>query len=107
MAPVSIWTIRKLPKNGSTWSFHMRSDRRYRSRRRSNKKNSSDFHPIFPTTVRETTDSETAQRLIADELPSVVTRVLEPAELEAVHQRLKQLSEPPKHAHLSKDDSAI
>jgi VIT family len=54
--------------------------------------------------VRETTNSETAQRLIADELPSVVTRVLEPAELEAVHQRLKQLSEPPKHAHLSKDD---
>ena len=48
--------------------------------------------------------SEEAQRLIADALPSVVASVLQPAELEAMHQRLKQLPEPPERARLRKDD---
>ena len=48
--------------------------------------------------VRKATDPEEAQRLIADALPSVVASVLQPAELEAMHQRLKQLPEPPERA---------
>ena len=55
-------------------------------------------------TVRKATDPQTAQRLIADALPSVVASVLKPAELKAMHQRLKGLPEPPAHARLSKDD---
>ena len=54
--------------------------------------------------VRKATDPKEAQRLIADALPSVVASVLQPAELEAMHQRLKQLPEPPDRAPLRKDD---
>jgi hypothetical protein len=54
--------------------------------------------------VRQATDPQKAQRLIADALPAVVASVLQPAELEAMHQRLKQLPEPPGHARLRKDD---
>jgi len=54
--------------------------------------------------VRKATDSKEAQRLIADALPSVVAGVLTPAELEAMHERLKQLPEPPERARLHKDD---
>ena len=51
--------------------------------------------------VRKATDPQEAQRLIADALPSVVASVLQPAELEAMHQRLKQLPEPPERAPLA------
>jgi hypothetical protein len=54
--------------------------------------------------VRKATDPKEAHRLIADALPSVVATVLKPAELEAVHERLKQLPEPPERARLRKDD---
>ena len=54
--------------------------------------------------VRETTDPQNAVRLIAAALPSVVTAVLQPAEFEAVHQRLKQLMAPPRHARFRKED---
>lgn len=54
--------------------------------------------------VRNATDPQQAQRLIADALPSVVASILEPAELESMHQRLKQLPEPPKHVRLGKED---
>jgi hypothetical protein len=54
--------------------------------------------------VRKATDPRQAERLIADALPSVVASVLQPAELEAMHERLKALPEPPEHARLSKDD---
>ena len=37
-------------------------------------------------------------------MPPVVASVLKPAEFEAVHQRLKQLPEPPEKARLRKDD---
>ena len=53
--------------------------------------------------VREATDPERAQRLIADALP-LVGSVLEPAELEAMRLRLRQLPEPPPRARLDKDD---
>ena len=54
--------------------------------------------------VREATDPQQAQRLIADALPSVVADVLEPGELEAMRLRLAQLPEPPALARLHKDD---
>lgn len=54
--------------------------------------------------VRRTFDPETAHRLIAEALPPVIASVLEPAELEALHQRLKQLPEPPGRARLRRDD---
>jgi VIT family len=53
--------------------------------------------------VRSAVDPSHAQRLIADALPPVVASVLEPPELTAMHQRLKQLPEPPTRAHLGKD----
>lgn len=54
--------------------------------------------------VRKSDDPQQAHRLIAAALPSVVASVLQPAELEAMHHRLKQLPESPAHAHLDKDD---
>ena len=54
--------------------------------------------------VRKATDPQEAHRLIAGALPSVIASVLQPAEIEAVHQRLRQLPEPPDRAHLGKDD---
>ena len=53
--------------------------------------------------VREATDAEHAQRLIADSLP-MVGSVLEPAELEAMRLRLRLLPEPRGPARLDKDD---
>ena len=54
--------------------------------------------------VRRTNDPKEAHRLITDALPPAVASVLEPDELESLHQRLKQLPEPPGHARLHKDD---
>jgi VIT1/CCC1 family predicted Fe2+/Mn2+ transporter len=54
--------------------------------------------------VREATDPQRAQRLIADALPKSVASVLEPAELESMRVRLKQLPEPPGRAGLGSDD---
>jgi hypothetical protein len=54
--------------------------------------------------VRRTSDSQEAQRIVANALPPVVASVLEPAQLEAIQLRLKQLPEPPARARLQKDD---
>jgi hypothetical protein len=54
--------------------------------------------------VREASDPERAQRLIVDALPPVVAAVLQPAELEVMRVRLKQLPEPPGRAGLGLDD---
>jgi len=55
--------------------------------------------------VRMATDPQRAQRLIADALPPVVASILQPAELESMHQRLKLLPEPPERVHhLGKHD---
>ena len=54
--------------------------------------------------VRKAIDAKEAQRLIANSLPQVVASVLQPAELAAMHERLKQLPEPPERARLGKDD---
>ena len=54
--------------------------------------------------VRKATDPKEAQRLIADALPPVVASILQPAELETMSQRLKELPEPPEHARLRRED---
>src|SRR6266513_3052459 len=43
--------------------------------------------------VRKAANPKEAQRLIADALPPVIGSVLEPVELESLHQSLKQLPE--------------
>jgi VIT1/CCC1 family predicted Fe2+/Mn2+ transporter len=50
--------------------------------------------------VRTATDPQKAQRLIAGALPPLVASVLQPAELETMRQRLKELPEPPARARL-------
>jgi hypothetical protein len=54
--------------------------------------------------VRSTTDSQKARRLVTDALPPFIASVLEPAEFDSIHQRLRQLPEPPPRAGLSKRD---
>lgn len=54
--------------------------------------------------VRSTNDPQQARRLIADRLPPAVASIMEPAELDTMHQRLKRLPEPPKRATLNKKD---
>jgi VIT1/CCC1 family predicted Fe2+/Mn2+ transporter len=54
--------------------------------------------------VRKITDPQQAQRLIARALPSVLASVVQPAELEAMHQRLQRLPEPADRARLSGSD---
>ncbi len=54
--------------------------------------------------VQTASDSTKARQLIADSLPSVVAPIVEPQELETLHQRLKHLPAPPEHVHLDWDD---
>lgn len=54
--------------------------------------------------VRQATDPQKAQRIITDTLPPLVASILQPVELETMHQRLKELPEPPDRARLGKDD---
>jgi VIT1/CCC1 family predicted Fe2+/Mn2+ transporter len=54
--------------------------------------------------VRNTSDPRKAQRLIVGALPSVLASILQPGELAALHERLKQLPEPAERARLSGAD---
>ncbi len=54
--------------------------------------------------VRNTSEAAEAQRLIADSLPPAVASIVQPAEYTAMHERFKQLPEPPKIARLQKQD---
>jgi hypothetical protein len=54
--------------------------------------------------VLRATDSQKAQRIIADSLPTAIASILEPAELETMRRRLMQLPEPPERPRLSKDE---
>src|SRR3954468_16638009 len=54
--------------------------------------------------VRKTADAKEAQRLIADALPPVIASVLQPSELEAMRQRLRNLPEPIAQVRLEKED---
>jgi len=53
--------------------------------------------------VRDARDPQTARQLVADALPPVVASVLQPAELDAMRQRLSALPAPPARAGLDKD----
>jgi VIT1/CCC1 family predicted Fe2+/Mn2+ transporter len=54
--------------------------------------------------VRKTSDPQLAQRLIADALPPALASIVQPAELAAMHERLKGLPEPPQRAQLGRRD---
>ena len=54
--------------------------------------------------MRNATDPQQAQGLIAEALPPLVASVLQPAELEAICDRLQKLPEPPRRARLAKDE---
>jgi len=54
--------------------------------------------------VRAATDAKQARELIADALPPVVADIMQPGELDSIHQRLKQLPHPPEQAKLDGSD---
>ena len=54
--------------------------------------------------VRTAADPEQARRAIAAALPPLVVSVMEPAELDTLHERLKRLPEPPRCPRLGKRD---
>src|SRR5262245_48780709 len=54
--------------------------------------------------VRSAADPEQAQRLIAGALPPLLASLIQPAEFASLHERLKQLPEPPPHARLRGSD---
>jgi VIT1/CCC1 family predicted Fe2+/Mn2+ transporter len=54
--------------------------------------------------VRQATDPERAQKLIAAALPPTIARVLQPADLESMHRLLQQLPEPPSRVSLGRGD---
>jgi hypothetical protein len=54
--------------------------------------------------VRAAPDASSAHRLIANSVPSVLASVFEPPDLEKLHQRLKELPEPPSAARLQQTE---
>src|SRR5688572_26146041 len=54
--------------------------------------------------VRGASDPQHAQQLIAGALPPLLASIIQPTELATIHERLRQLPEPPSRARLSKDD---
>lgn len=54
--------------------------------------------------VRGAASTEHAHRVIAGALPAALASVIGPAELEVLHQRLKQLPEPPERVRLGRND---
>lgn len=54
--------------------------------------------------VRAATEPQRAHRLIAYALPPLIASILQPAELETIRVRLKDLPEPPRQARLARDE---
>jgi VIT1/CCC1 family predicted Fe2+/Mn2+ transporter len=54
--------------------------------------------------VRSATDPQSAQRLISGAIPPLLASIITPDEFSSIHQRLKQLPEPPRRARFKKDD---
>jgi VIT1/CCC1 family predicted Fe2+/Mn2+ transporter len=54
--------------------------------------------------VRQAGDPQQAQRFIADAVPQVIASILQPADLETMRLRLKDLPEPTERARLAKDE---
>ena len=55
-------------------------------------------------TVQTMEDADKARRVISEALPPLIASVLTGAELDAIHQRLKQVPEPPAYPRLAKSD---
>jgi len=53
--------------------------------------------------VRDASDAEAGQRIVADALPPAIASIMEPAQLEAMREKLRQLPEP-QRPHLAKSD---
>ena len=54
--------------------------------------------------IRKATNPEQARGIVADALPPVIASILEPAELEAMTRRLRELPEPAGHMMFRRDD---
>ncbi len=54
--------------------------------------------------VRSAADGRRARQLLADALPPIVASVMEPAEIDALHERLSRLPEPARRARFAKED---
>lgn len=54
--------------------------------------------------LRQATDPQKGQKIVASALPPLIASVVQPAELETLRQRLQQLPEPPDRAHVSTRD---
>jgi hypothetical protein len=54
--------------------------------------------------VRDASDPQKAQRLIASAMPPLVSSIVQPEELESLRQRLKSLPEPPEQAKLDRSE---
>jgi hypothetical protein len=54
--------------------------------------------------LRKATDPQKAQRIFAAALPSALASILQPAELESICRRLKDIPEPPERATLGRKD---
>src|SRR6187399_124917 len=54
--------------------------------------------------ARAAVDPAQAHSLIAGALPPVIASLLRPDEIAGLSQRLRDMSEPPDHAHLSRED---
>jgi len=54
--------------------------------------------------VRKATDLKEAQRITADALPPLIASILQPAELETMSRRLRELPEPRGHVRLRRED---
>jgi VIT1/CCC1 family predicted Fe2+/Mn2+ transporter len=54
--------------------------------------------------LRKTSDPVKGQRIVADALPPLIASVLQPAELDSMRERLKQLPEPESPARLTNKD---
>jgi VIT family len=54
--------------------------------------------------ARKANEPQKGQRLVASALPPLVASILQPAELDTIRQRLKDLPEPPERAHVGNDE---
>jgi len=54
--------------------------------------------------ARRANNAAAAQSLIANAMPPAIASIMQPAELETIRQRLKELPEPPALAHLDRRD---
>ena len=56
--------------------------------------------------VRAATSPERARTLLADALPPIISKLVEPAELESIRARLVRLPEPPPRSRMTREDWA-